>query len=176
MGKIVLITGGARSGKSAFALEEALKHPGKRVFIATALALDEEMEDRIRKHRAQRGKQFFTIEESLDLISCLEDLAEDVKVVVVDCLTVWLGNLFHECGDNEDAVKQHVERFCKGLPAISPELILVTNEVGFGIVPENRLARMYRDMLGFLNRRIAQQADMVYCCLCGIPVSIKGSG
>jgi len=174
MGRIVLITGGARSGKSSFALEEALKHSGKRVFVATALALDEEMEDRIHKHRAERGKDFSTIEEPLDIISCLKDLAEDVKVVVVDCLTVWLGNLFHECGNDEDAVKQDVERLCKTLPAISPELILVTNEVGFGIVPENRLARLYRDMLGFLNRRIAQQADMVYCCLCGIPVCIKG--
>ena len=174
MGRIILVTGGARSGKSSFALEEAMKHQGKRVFIATALALDEEMKDRIRRHREERGERFATIEEPLDIISCVEGLAEDVKVLVVDCLTVWLGNLFHECGDNEDAVKQDVERFCKALPAINPELILVTNEVGFGIVPENRLTRLYRDMLGFLNRVIAQRADKVYCCICGIPVCIKG--
>lgn len=174
MGRIVLITGGARSGKSSFALEQALKRPGKRVFIATALALDEEMEDRIRKHQKERGSDFATIEEPLDLLSRLNNLSDDVKVVVIDCLTVWLGNLFHESADNGESVKQGIENLCKGLSAENKEIILVTNEVGFGIVPENRLARLYRDMLGFLNRRIAEQANKVYCCLCGIPVCIKG--
>ena len=173
MGKIVLVTGGARSGKSSFALEEALKHSGKRIFIATAVALDDEMEDRIQKHRKERGEAFSTIEEPLDLTSRLGSLDEEVEVVVVDCLTVWLGNLFHKWGDNEEAVKQDVEQFCKGLLAINTQIILVTNEVGFGIVPENKLARHYRDMLGFLNRMIAKQADRVYCCICGIPLCIK---
>ncbi|MBW2094173.1 MAG: bifunctional adenosylcobinamide kinase/adenosylcobinamide-phosphate guanylyltransferase [Deltaproteobacteria bacterium] len=174
MGKIVLITGGARSGKSSFALEEALKRPGKRIFIATALALDAEMKDRIRKHREERGEDFATIEEPLDINSRLTSLPKDVEVVVIDCLTVWLGNLFHKWDNNEKAVEQEVEKFCKGLTAIKRELILVTNEVGFGIVPDNHLARLYRDMLGFLNRTIAEQADNVYCCICGIPVCIKG--
>jgi adenosylcobinamide kinase/adenosylcobinamide-phosphate guanylyltransferase len=174
MGRIVLVTGGARSGKSSFALLEALKHSGKRVFIATALTLDPEMEERIRNHREQRGKDFATIEEPTGIIPLLEDLPGDVNVVVVDCLTVWLGNLFHKWEDNEEDIRQEVERFCRALPEIRAELILVTNEVGFGIVPDNRLARRYRDMLGFLNTLIAQQADKVYCCLCGIPVCIKG--
>jgi adenosylcobinamide kinase / adenosylcobinamide-phosphate guanylyltransferase len=174
MGRIVLVTGGARSGKSSFALEEALRHSGKRVFIATALALDDEMKDRIRKHQAERGEDFATIEEPLDLTSRLDSLGEDVEVVVVDCLTVWLGNLFHKWGNNEEGVKRQIERFCEVLPAINIQLILVTNEVGFGIVPENELARHYRDMLGFLNHKIAEQADKVYCCICGIPLCIKG--
>ncbi len=174
MGGIVLITGGARSGKSSYALEKALEFPPERVFLATALAIDFEMADRIRQHREERSEDFATIEEPLDLVSRLKDLADEVNVVVVDCLTVWLGNLFHKCGDNEEAVKQDVERLCKGVSAMNRELILVTNEVGFGIVPENSLARLYRDMLGFLNRRIAEQADKVYCCICGIPVCIKG--
>jgi len=174
MGKIILVTGGARSGKSSFTLEEALKRPGKRVFIATALPLDTEMADRIRKHRAERGENFTTVEEPLDVGPCLAGLAEDVEVAVVDCLTVWLGNLFHRWNGDEKAVAQEIEKLCRVFPNINSQLILVTNEVGFGIVPENRLARRYRDMLGFLNRRIAQQADTVYCCLCGIPVRIKG--
>lgn len=174
MEKIVLITGGARSGKSSFALEEALKHSGRRVFIATALALDDEMKDRIRKHQTERGKGFATIEEPFDLTSRLGSLDEDVEVVVVDCMTVWLGNLFHKWGDNEEGVKREVERFCEVLPPTDIQLILVTNEVGFGIVPENKLARHYRDMLGFLNRKIAERADEVYCCICGIPLCIKG--
>lgn len=174
MGRIVLVTGGARSGKSSFALEEALRHSGKRVFIATALALDDEMKDRIRKHQAERGEDFATIEEPLDLTSRLDSLGEDVEVVVVDCLPVWLGNLFHKWGNNEEGVKRQIERFCEVLPATNIQLILVTNEVGFGIVPENELARHYRDMLGFLNHKIAEQADKVYCCICGIPLCIKG--
>ncbi len=174
MARIVLITGGARSGKSSFALEKALKHSGKRVFVATALALDEEMKERIRKHREERGEDFATIEEPLDIISCLKGVNEDVAVVVVDCLTVWLGNLFHQSGENAKAVSQQVDLLCNGLTTIESELILVTNEVGFGIIPENRIARRYRDMLGFLNRKIAAQAAEVYCCLCGIPVRIKG--
>jgi adenosylcobinamide kinase / adenosylcobinamide-phosphate guanylyltransferase len=174
MGGIVLITGGARSGKSSFALEEALKHPGKRVFLATALALDTEMEDRIRKHKNERGKDFATIEEPLHITFRLNSLPKDVKVVVVDCLTVWLGNLFHKWEDDEDAIEQEIESLCKAFSAFAGELILVTNEVGFGIVPENRLARMYRDRLGFLNRKVAEHADRVYCCLCGIPMRIKG--
>ena len=174
MGRIVLVTGGARSGKSSFALEEALRHSGKRVFIATALALDDEMKDRIRKHQAERGEDFATIEEPLDLTSRLDSLGEDVEVVVVDCLTVWLGNLFHKWGNNEEGVKRQIERFCEVLPATNIRLILVTNEVGFGIVPENELARHYRDMLGFLNHKIAEHSDKVYCCICGIPLCIKG--
>lgn len=173
MGRIVLVTGGARSGKSSFALEEALKHSGKRIFIATALALDNEMKDRIRKHRAERGKEFTTIEEPLDLTSRLSSLPGEVEVAVVDCLTVWLGNLFHQWGNNEEGVKHEVEKLIGTLPGIHFRLILVTNEVGFGIVPENKLARRYRDMLGFLNRKIAQEAHTVYCCICGIPVCIK---
>ena len=173
MGRIVLVTGGARSGKSSFALEEALKHSGKRIFIATALNLDDEMKDRIRKHRAERGNSFATIEEPLDLSSCLVSLPGDVEVAVVDCLTVWLGNLFHKWSNNEEGVEQEVEKLIETLPELRFRLIFVTNEVGFGIVPDNHLARRYRDMLGFLNRKIAQEAHTVYCCICGIPLCIK---
>lgn len=173
MGSIVLITGGARSGKSSLALQKALKHSGKRVFIATALGLDKEMVDRIRKHQEERGMDFTTIEEPLDITSQLLGLPGDVEVVVVDCLTVWLANLFHKWNENDEAISQDIGTLCNVLSKINGDIILVTNEVGFGIVPENKLARLYRDMLGYLNRRIAQQADKVYCCICGIPLCIK---
>ena len=173
MGKIVLITGGARSGKSSFALEEALKFPPERVFLATAVPFDDEMKTRIGKHKDERGEDFTTIEESLEIASRLGGLGPDVGVALVDCLTVWLGNLFHHLNEDEDAIKSEIERFCQVLLQAKHVVVLVTNEVGFGIVPENRLARHYRDMLGFLNRRVAECADKVYCCICGIPVRIK---
>jgi len=174
VGGIVLITGGARSGKSSFALQEALKCPHKRVFLATALAIDDEMKTRIGKHREERGKAFMTIEEPMDISSRLKGLGPDIRVAVVDCLTVWLGNLFHKWKENEKAVGREMETFCATISKVESNLVLVTNEVGFGIVPENSLARLYRDMLGSLNRRVAEQADKVYCCMCGIPVCIKG--
>jgi adenosylcobinamide kinase / adenosylcobinamide-phosphate guanylyltransferase len=174
MGRIVLITGGARSGKSSFALQEALKHPNKRVFLATALAIDDEMKTRIGKHREERGEDFSTIEEPMDISSRLNGLGRDTGVAVVDCLTVWLGNLFHKWNEDEEAIRHEIEMFCETISHVNSDLILVTNEVGFGIVPENRLARLYRDMLGFLNRKVAEQADKVYCCICGISVCIKG--
>jgi adenosylcobinamide kinase/adenosylcobinamide-phosphate guanylyltransferase len=174
VGKIVLITGGARSGKSFFALQEALKCPCKRVFVATALAIDREMERRIRKHRKERGNDFTTIEEPMEISSRLVGLGRDTRVTVVDCLTVWLGNLFHKWNEDEEAVRREIEMFCETISRINNTLVLVTNEVGFGIIPENRLARLYRDMLGSLNRKVAEQADQVYCCICGIPVRIKG--
>jgi len=174
MSKITLITGGARSGKSSFALSLGLRNYSKRAFIATAVPFDQEMKDRISRHREERGDQFHTIEESIDLPRVLVDLRGPYEVVVVDCLTVWLGNLYHHFQGEEEKVRVQVEAFLVHLDHPVCDLILVTNEVGWGIVPENPLARSFRDMAGYVNRRVAQKAAHTYLLCCGIPLTLKG--
>lgn len=174
MSRITLITGGARSGKSSFALSLGLRNYSKRVFVATAVPFDQEMKERISGHRKERGDQFHTIEEPVELSRVLTDLPEGTGVAVVDCLTVWLGNLYHHFHDAEDKVRMQVEAFLDHLEQPVCDLILVTNEVGWGIVPENPLARSFRDVAGYLNRRAAEKAATVYLLCCGLPLTLKG--
>lgn len=174
MANLILITGGARSGKSSFALELAGRKYSRRVFIATAVAFDEEMKKRILQHQKERQALFHTIEEPVHLERAVAALPSDTGVVVVDCLTVWIGNLYHHLHEDEAMVRARIEGFLKALGQVSCGLILVTNEVGWGIVPENPMARAYRDILGFLNSRIAEKADHVYLLCCGIPLMLKG--
>jgi adenosylcobinamide kinase / adenosylcobinamide-phosphate guanylyltransferase len=173
--KITLITGGVRSGKSSFALALAKTTYKKKVFIATAVPFDEEMRERIQNHQRERGSGFYTVEESLHLTEAVMNLPRDVDGVVVDCLTVWLGNLFHHYEEKQPSIKDEVDRFLGILGSLSSDLILVTNEVGWGIVPDNPLARAFRDMAGRLNREIAQKAHHVYLLCCGIPLTLKGA-
>ena len=174
MSKITLITGGARSGKSSFALSLGLQNYSKRAFIATAVPFDQEMKERISRHREERGDQFRTIEEPIELPRVLAALSGGNEVVVVDCLTVWLGNLYHHFQREEEKVGVQVEAFLAHLDHPACDLILVTNEVGWGIVPENPLARSFRDMAGYVNRRVAQKAAHTYLLCCGIPLTLKG--
>jgi adenosylcobinamide kinase/adenosylcobinamide-phosphate guanylyltransferase len=174
MAEVTLITGGARSGKSSFALGLALKGYSRRTFIATAVALDEEMKERILCHQKERADTFYTIEEPVRLAEAISSCADRNEVAVVDCLTVWLGNLYHHCGENEPSLESHVDRFLAVLDNVPFDLILVTNEVGWSIVPENRLARSFRDRAGMLNRQVAQKARSVYLLCCGIPLPLKG--
>jgi adenosylcobinamide kinase/adenosylcobinamide-phosphate guanylyltransferase len=176
MHTITLITGGARSGKSAFALELARKRYFQRAFIATATAFDEEMKQRILCHQKERGNTFHTIEEPLRLAGAIASCAGRADVAVVDCLTVWLGNLYHHCDENDSSIGEHVGAFLAALDTAPCDLILVTNEVGWGIVPDNPLARAFRDMAGHLNREIARKAQQVYLLCCGIPLALKGEG
>jgi adenosylcobinamide kinase / adenosylcobinamide-phosphate guanylyltransferase len=174
MKSITLITGGARSGKSSFALEMAGKDYDRRVFIATAVAFDEEMTTRIAQHQRGRGDLFHTLEEPVHLAETLAAVPPGTEVVLVDCLTVWIGNLYHHFQQNEELVRSHVDEFLKVVPQVSYDLILVTNEVGWGIVPENPLARSFRDLAGYLNRKVAEKAKSVYLLCCGIPLELKG--
>jgi adenosylcobinamide kinase/adenosylcobinamide-phosphate guanylyltransferase len=174
MANLILISGGARSGKSSFALELTRRKYSRRVFIATAVAFDEEMRKRILQHQKERRAFFHTIEEPVDLERAVAALPLDTDVAVIDCLTVWIGNLYHHLHEDEATVRAWIERFLKALEQVSCDLILVTNEVGWGIVPENPMARSYRDTLGFLNRRIAEKAKHVYLLCCGIPLALKG--
>lgn len=165
-----LILGGARSGKSARALRLAEARAPARVFIATAEALDDEMSDRIRRHKEERGQGWTTIEAPLDLIGAIEAAASKGEVCVVDCLTLWLSNLMHHGRD----VEQETAELCEHLSAVSIPIILVSNEVGLGLVPETPLGRSFRDAQGRLNQRVAEVCSNVEFVAAGLPISLKG--
>ncbi len=165
---IELITGGVKSGKSSYALKLALSRKQKsRFFIATAEALDEEMTERINKHKQERGNRFETIEEPLDVPESLLQLPQN-SVCVIDCITLWISNLMHH--KRTDLI----HRLIDVLNSTSCDVIIVTNEVGMGIVPANKLARRYTELLGETNARIAEISDRVTLMISGIPVTIKG--
>jgi adenosylcobinamide kinase/adenosylcobinamide-phosphate guanylyltransferase len=171
---IIFVTGGARSGKSDFVQELAEKLEGKRLFIATAEALDDEMKERIRKHQEKRGDRWNTIEEPLDLGNAIRSVSNSYRTILVDCLTVWLSNLLMEYKDEDEIISEMMDDFFTSMDNFEETIIVVSNEVGLGIVPDNELARIYRDKLGFLNQRMAKRADHVYVLISGIPVKIKG--
>ena len=157
---IVLVGGGARSGKSRWALERARKRGGRLVFIATAEALDEEMSARIARHRADRGDEFETIEEPRELARAIR--SAQGNAIVVDCLTLWLSNGSCNVDATIEAAREQ-----------TAEVIFVTNEVGGGIVPDNTMAREFRDRAGVMNQRFAEAADEVYWMLFGQPLRVK---
>jgi len=170
---IIFVTGGARSGKSDFAQDMAEKIEGKRLFLATAQAFDEEMEERIRKHQESRGARWDTLEEPIDLGEAIKSVFGEYKTILVDCLTVWMSNLLLEYPNQNEKISEIVDDFFSSLDELEEKIIIVSNEVGMGIVPDNKLARDYRDQLGFLNQRVAERADEVYLFFSGIPVKIK---
>ncbi len=171
---MIFITGGARSGKSQLAVQLAKKLGGKVAFIATARAGDVEMAQRILLHKKARPKEWSTIEEPIDVVSAIAS-ADDCHVVIVDCLTLLLSNLmFEDDGSSEtDAILGEIEGLAKVCSNFSGTVMVVSNEVGMGIVPENELARRFRDLAGRANQIMADYADEVYVCFSGIPVQIK---
>ncbi|MFW6151546.1 MAG: bifunctional adenosylcobinamide kinase/adenosylcobinamide-phosphate guanylyltransferase [Verrucomicrobiota bacterium] len=171
---ITLITGGARSGKSRHALELAMKYK-KRVFIATAESMDKEMDERIARHKAERGDAFTTIEEPLNPAEALKKIPAGTEVALIDCLTLWTGNLMHKHGEDTDSFKE-ADQFLSALDSLQCDIIIVTNEVGMGIVPDNSFARKYRDVAGRINQRVAARADKVTLVVCGVPVTVKAPG
>ncbi|MBV0892709.1 bifunctional adenosylcobinamide kinase/adenosylcobinamide-phosphate guanylyltransferase [Paracoccus sp. Z118] len=167
MGSIILVTGGARSGKSAIAESRTLSLGRPAVYIATAQAFDAEMEERIAAHQARRGEEWQTHAEPLDLCGALK-LTDGVPRLV-DCLTLWLSNLILAKHD----WRPEAARLIEALGAQTAPVVLVTNEVGAGIVPDNRLARLFRDAAGTLNQQVAQAADEVILAVCGLPMKVK---
>jgi adenosylcobinamide kinase/adenosylcobinamide-phosphate guanylyltransferase len=169
-GKTFFVIGGARSGKSSFALAEAGSFPGRKAYIATAEPLDDEMKKRIEKHRAERGRDWETIEAPIKMARILKEIRSEYSVAVVDCLTLWLSNLLLRAEDSE----KEIESFLSSLGDGShPPLYVVSNEVGMGIVPDNALSRRFRDLAGHLNQKVAGIADEVHLVTAGIPVRIK---
>lgn len=197
--KIVFIIGGARSGKSSFAMKEAEKTAGRKAYIATAQAFDNEMKERIKKHKMERGADWDTFEEPEKIVDALLNLAGRYQIILLDCLTLWLSNLLpgtqstEHRTQTEDKVKnkeqrqelvegsvqelvdslKHLQKVCAPGSEFCV-LFVVSNEVGMGIVPENELARRFRDLAGMLNQKVAEIADEVYLVTAGIPVKIKG--
>jgi adenosylcobinamide kinase/adenosylcobinamide-phosphate guanylyltransferase len=164
---ITLIGGGSRSGKSAKALELAWARGRKLAFIATAQALDNEMSERIATHRRERGNEFATIEEPLELVEAIESHSMEYDAIVVDCLTLWLSNLM--LARSEPPVELLLAAAQKGVA----QVIFVTNEVGCGIVPETELGRRFRAEAGRLNRRVAEAAQEVYWMIFGCALRVK---
>ncbi len=173
MPTVTLVTGGARSGKSryALALAETRAHP---VFVATAEATDAEMADRVLRHQRERGERFRTVEEPVHLAEALGAFPAGTDIAIVDCLTVWLGNLLHYHGDDDGRLQAEVDALLAALEDPPTDLALVTNEVGMGIVPMTELGRRFRDLAGRLNQDVAARADSVVLVVSGIPVRIKG--
>jgi adenosylcobinamide kinase/adenosylcobinamide-phosphate guanylyltransferase len=172
VGKIYFITGGARSGKSAFAEKLANDIPGKRAYLATAQALDAEMVARIEHHRLRRGSAWDTYEEPLAITELLKKLSGRYEVVLLDCLTLWLSNIMARTGSN-DEISGRVDELSSCLRNFAGACIIVSNEVGLGIVPDNPLARRFRDLAGMTNQKIARAADEAYLLTSGIPMKIK---
>ena len=182
--KCVFISGGARSGKSRFAQELAAGSGEKVLFVATAEALDADMQMRIASHQSQRPESWRILEASTDVAGAIESEAGDCEIILLDCLTLLVSNVFFgdERGfsDTEIDVNEAESRVLGEVQAIidlmgksSVLFIIISNEVGLGIVPENRAARIYRDLLGKANQLVASHADEVYFMVSGIPAKIK---
>ena len=172
MNKIIFITGGSRSGKSSYALEIATKYD-KHGFIATAIAFDDEMKERIENHKKERDKNFITVEEPYNIAKAIAELEYKVDVIVIDCITVWINNLLYKHG-NEKSEFDETKKFLKQIKNTNCDIIIVSNEVGMGIIPENKLARHFRDVAGFLNQQIANLSKEVVLMVSGISLKIKG--
>lgn len=172
----MLVLGGARSGKSRFAMDVCNALDRKRIFLATAQALDQEMEERILRHRAERGPGWRTVEEPIELSSTIHKMDEQDTVMLIDCLTLWLNNLLMKYGGDGEEIDRHIDDLVGQLSRIHGAVVVVSNEVGMGIVPENPLARRYRDFAGLLNQRVAGVADQVVVILAGQPLVVKGAG
>jgi adenosylcobinamide kinase/adenosylcobinamide-phosphate guanylyltransferase len=168
---VTLVLGGARSGKSMFA-EELVARRGPGVYLATATAGDAEMEERIRRHRERRGAAWRTVEEPLDVAAALDRHAGPDHAVLVDCLTLWLSNLM---GAGRD-VEAEMARLAGALAGLKGPVVFVSNEVGLGIVPDNALARAFRDHAGRLHQAVGESAGLVVFMVAGLPVVVKRAG
>ncbi|MDW7684109.1 MAG: bifunctional adenosylcobinamide kinase/adenosylcobinamide-phosphate guanylyltransferase [Bacillota bacterium] len=183
-GKLILVLGGARSGKSRLAEEMAFARPGGVAYIATAPVWDEEMARRVDIHRHRRPADWVTIEEPEDLAAALDRVPPGTKTVIVDCLTLWLTNLLLKnyrekmTGDQYESMEEGIRAKVAGVCAVVRQkpfqTIMVANEVGCGIVPEAHLGRLFRDIAGRTNQQVAQAADTVLLAVAGYPLTVKG--
>lgn len=177
MAEVILVTGGARSGKSDYALKRAELVDGSKCFVATCEVLDKEMAERVRKHRLDRDQKIWTTqEEPLDVASVIG--RSEFDVYLVDCLTLWVSNTMADyqqrdlvCG--EDEIAAEVQTIIGNARNINGTIIIVSNEVGMGIVPDNKLARRYRDLTGLCNKLVAACATEVVLVSCGLPLHLK---
>jgi len=171
--RLALILGGARSGKSRYGLSLATRFPAPRLFIATGEAKDAEMAARIAAHQQEREPGWETREEPLNLADALAGAQGRYGAILVDCLTMWVSNLMLREGISQAEIESECACLVQTLAATGTPTVLISNEVGLGIVPENRLAREFRDRAGWLHQRLAQVADLVVLVVAGVPLVIK---
>lgn len=180
MGKLILVTGGARSGKSGFAEKLAASYQREVVYVATAQAFDQEMRERIKLHQASRPGIWETVEEPLEVQTRIVDYIGEERTILLDCITIWISNLllrnWEGQADLSAEIMSRIDRLISVVQQGRATLICVSNEVGSGIVPENKLGRIYRDLAGKVNQKVAQAANEVYLVTAGYPLEIKAAG
>ena len=169
--EIALVLGGARSGKSSWALEYVENSYNSYIFLATTQVMDEEMANRVRLHKEARGPKWQLREEPLEIADILESSGCNVEAVLIDCMTIWLSNVLLKKGEEKVPVYQNA--LLEALARTDQSIIIVSNEVGTGIVPEHPLGRQYRDMAGYLNQKLAAVADKVVMTVAGLPIYLK---
>lgn len=172
MGSLILVTGGVRSGKSSYAQHLAKSLGEKVIYIATAEALDTDMKERIRLHKKSRNKDWVTVEEPRDVLGAIKKMSARKRVILLDCLTLFISNLIFK-GLGDKAVYGEIKAILKALTQKAGTSIIVTNEVGSGIVPDTKLGRRFRDLQGKVNQIVSGEADRVYLLVSGIPLKIK---
>lgn len=175
MAKILLVTGGCRSGKSMYAQNEAENTQGNKIYLATSPVLDDEMRSRISKHQESRDNSIWqTIEEEIEIAEVINN-TPDGSVILLDCVTLWINNILYR---NENVMEEDIATIWNeiliSIKDKNIDLVIVTNEVGLGVVPDNSLSRLYRDLVGRSNQVIASYADKVVLVSCGIPLVLKG--
>ncbi len=171
--KVIFITGGCRSGKSRFALDYANRHFSKKLYLATSEVLDEEMARRVENHKKMRGPEWQTVEEPLEVIEKVRQHGDEAEVILLDCMTLWLSNLLLKW-DDDSKVTSEVDRLIDTLKKSQTSFLIVSNEVGMGIVPADPLSRRFRDLSGTANQGIAEVADTVILMVSGLPIFLKG--
>lgn len=169
--KIIFISGGVRSGKSDFALKIAKQLKKKVIYLATAQGLDKEMSQRIKRHKVSRPPSWKTIEESKDLTGVIEENRKFAGTIIIDCITLWLNNIIPEKSD--EAILKEMEVLLTSMHKARAKFMIVSNEVGLGIVPASRLGRRFRDLAGKVNQLIAEKADEFYFMISGVKVKLK---
>lgn len=185
MNKCILILGGARSGKSQFAQELALKFDQPVLFVATAEAADEEMKQRIEEHKRERPATWYTLEVTTDVGRQIEQRIGRARVVIVDCITLLVSNTFNQHSWQTDEkidihliekeVDAEIDELVECINQVNADFIIVSNELGLGLVPADKASRLYRDLLGRANQTLAQRADEVYLMVAGLPLPIKSA-
>lgn len=186
MSRIILVTGGARSGKSNFAESLCIDRNNNTAYIATSIPFDDEMKDRVKKHQQSRPQQWNTYEIYKDIYSIVEDIAKNHETVILDCVTLLVNNLMftydldienstsEEINELELYIKNQVDKLIREVKNTNLYFVIVTNELGMGIVPGNKLSRIYSDIVGRVNQQIASKSDEVYFVISGIPMKVKG--
>jgi len=172
---ITLVTGGASSGKSKFALS-LLKKDSKAMFVATGVEMDDEMKERIKYHKSERPENWETIEEPVDLVSLFENYDDKIDTpIIIDCLTFWVSNLMFYNGFTKEKIANEAKKLSSILSQLKTRVVVVTNELGMGIVPAGEESRVFRKVAGEVNQIFAEKSECVYFVVSGVPLKIKPS-